>query len=315
MSKHSLTCILRTTTNWGSLYFKGQYKRIAHLNKGDGNMFEIIDKKVLITEIKMMKVYAPLIARKAMPGQFIMLRIMEGGERIPLTIADFHREEGWISIIFQEVGHTTRALGQLDRGDKIMDFAGPLGMASDLEGVQNVLCIGGGVGIAPLYPQIKYLYGQGAKVDVIIGARSKDYIILEDEITNLGQNVYIATDDGSYGQKGFVTDVMKNLIAEGKQYDKVIAVGPLVMMKAVSQITKQHNIPTTVSMNPIMVDGTGMCGGCRVTVGGQTKYACVDGPDFDGHIIDFDEAMRRQQMYKQEEKKEHVCRLQRRGDR
>jgi ferredoxin--NADP+ reductase len=245
-----------------------------------------------------------------MPGQFIMFRISEEGERVPLTIADFDRQEGWVTIIFQEVGFSTKQLGRLEQGDHILDFAGPLGQPSVLDGFKKVLCIGGGVGIAPLYPQIKQLSQAGASVSVIIGARSKDYIILEEEIKGLSDSLYIATDDGSYGQKGFVTDILKDLITkQASKYDLVIAIGPLVMMKAVADFTRAFAIPTRVSLNPIMVDGTGMCGGCRVTVGGQTKYACVDGPEFDGHLVDFDEAMRRQGMYKQEERVDHFCRL------
>ncbi|HZJ58532.1 MAG TPA: sulfide/dihydroorotate dehydrogenase-like FAD/NAD-binding protein [Clostridia bacterium] len=272
-------------------------------------MFEIMDKRTIGPGIILMKVKAPLVAGKAMPGQFIMLRVSEEGERIPLTIADYDREEGSISIIFQEVGYTTRDLGMLGVGDSIRDFAGPLGKASKLDNHGRVLCVGGGVGIAPLFPQIKYLNSRGTDVDVIIGARNSDCLILVDEIKACSSNVYVATDDGSSGHEGFVTDVVKRLIDEGNRYDLVIAVGPLIMMKIVSSITKEYNIPTTVSLNPIMVDGTGMCGGCRVTVGGKVFYACVDGPDFDGHLVDFDEAIRRQQMYKEEEKVEHSCRL------
>ena len=273
-------------------------------------MYEILEKRILAPGIKLMKVKAPLVAKKARPGQFIILRVMEEGERIPLTIADYDREEGWVTIIFQEVGFTTKALGMLEKGDSILDFAGPLGQASDLDGKQRVLCIGGGVGAAPLYPQVKYLHEQGTHVDVIIGARSREYIILEDEMRQVSKNLYVSTDDGSYGYKGFVTDVLKDLIEQGNKYDEVIAIGPLIMMKFVSQITKEYNIPTTVSLNPIMIDGTGMCGGCRVTVGGEIRYACVDGPEFDGHLVDFDEAMRRQQMYrKEEERAQHECRL------
>lgn len=276
---------------------------------GCGFMYKILEKKALAPAIKFMKVDAPLVARKAMPGQFIILRVMEEGERIPLTIADSDQHEGWVSIIFQEVGETTRDLGRLEEGEFILDFVGPLGKASDLDELDNVLCIGGGVGIAPLHPQIKYLHEKGKQVDVIIGARSKDYVILEDQIRGMCNNLYVATDDGSYGHKGFVTDVLKQLIESGKKYDHVIAIGPLVMMKMVCRLTKEYGIPTTVSMNPIMVDGTGMCGGCRVTVGGQVRYACVDGPDFDGHLVDFDEALRRSQMYKEEERQEHDCKI------
>ena len=270
-------------------------------------MYKIVYKEKLASGIWMMKVMAPLIARKAMPGQFIILRVDEGGERIPLTIADYDRQEGWVTIIFQEVGLTTRLLAALDEGDNIRDFAGPLGKPSELDGLKRVLCIGGGVGVAPLYPQVKYLWDNGCKVDVIIGARSKDHLILEKEMRVVCDNIYITTDDGSYGQKGFVSDVAKELLEQGNQYDSAIVIGPLIMMKLVSQITKQDDLPTTVSMNPVMIDGTGMCGGCRVTVGGEIRYACVDGPDFDGHLVDFDEAMRRQQMYKEEE--DHICKI------
>ncbi|NLH58982.1 MAG: sulfide/dihydroorotate dehydrogenase-like FAD/NAD-binding protein [Clostridiales bacterium] len=273
-------------------------------------MYKILEKKALGPGMWYMRIQAPLVARRAMPGQFIMFRITEEGERVPLTIADFDRQEGWVTIIFQEVGFSTKQLGRLEQGDHILDFAGPLGQPSVLDGFKKVLCIGGGVGIAPLYPQIKQLSQAGASVSVIIGARSKDYIILEEEIKGLSDSLYIATDDGSYGQKGFVTDILKDLITkQASKYDLVIAIGPLVMMKAVADFTRAFAIPTRVSLNPIMVDGTGMCGGCRVTVGGQTKYACVDGPEFDGHLVDFDEAMRRQGMYKQEERVDHFCRL------
>jgi ferredoxin--NADP+ reductase len=270
-------------------------------------MYRILRKEKLAPGIWLMKVMAPFVARRAMPGQFIILRVKEGGERIPLTIADYDRQEGWVTIIFQEVGLTTRLLAKLNEGDSILDFVGPLGRASELDGLKRVLCIGGGVGVAPLYPQIKYLWEKGTSVDVIVGARSKEYLILENEIRDICNNLYITTDDGSYGRKGFVSDVLKELLDQGNKYDTVIAIGPLIMMKVVSEITKQYNVPTIVSMNPIMVDGTGMCGGCRVTVGGEVRYACVDGPDFDGHLVDFDEAMRRQRMYREEE--EHICKL------
>lgn len=276
-------------------------------------MYKILEKVTLAPAMKFMKIEAPLVASKAMPGQFIILRVQEGGERIPLTIADYNRSEGWVSLMFQEVGETTRDLGRLEAGDYIRDFVGPLGRASELDGLKSVLCIGGGVGTAPLYPQIKYLHEQGTHVDVIIGARNKEYIILEKEIRPICSNLFIATDDGSLGHKGFVTDVLKRLVEEGRHYDNVIAIGPMIMMKMVSRLTKEFGIPTTVSMNPIMVDGTGMCGGCRVTVGGRTMYACVDGPDFDGHLVDFDEAIRRSQMYREEEKIEHDCNLLRMG--
>ncbi|MGI6705207.1 MAG: sulfide/dihydroorotate dehydrogenase-like FAD/NAD-binding protein [Clostridia bacterium] len=266
-------------------------------------MYKIISKRVLAPNLKQMVIEAPLVARKAMPGQFIILRVDETGERIPLTIADYDREKGTVTIIFQEVGKTTKLLGSLEAGDFLRDFVGPLGKASEFDGLKRVLCIGGGVGTAVVYPQVKMLYSMGVQVDVIIGARSKEYIILEEEISQCCDHLYITTDDGSYGRQGFVTDILKELIEKGNQYDRVIAIGPLIMMKTVSAITKEHGIKTIVSMNPVMVDGTGMCGGCRVTVGGKSLYACVDGPDFDGHLVDFDEAMRRQQMYKDEEAK------------
>ena len=273
-------------------------------------MYPILRKQVLAPMMQEMRILAPRVARKALPGQFIIFRVMEGGERIPLTIADYDRAAGWVSIMFQEVGNTTRLLGRMSEGEALKDFVGPLGRPSDLDHLDRVLCIGGGVGTAPLYPQIKYLYEKGAQVDVIIGARSREYIILEEEIKKVSSCLFVATDDGSYGHKGFVTDVLKRLVeVEGRRYDEVIAIGPLIMMKVVSGITRGYGLKTTVSMNPIMVDGTGMCGGCRVTVNGEVRYACVDGPDFDGHGVDFDEAMRRQAMYKHEETADHSCRL------
>lgn len=275
-------------------------------------MFLIVRKEILNPAVKLLEVEAPYIARKAEPGQFIILRINEEGERIPLTIADYNREKGTVTIIFQEVGKTTRLLGSLEKGDSILDFAGPLGVASHLDGYKKAAVIGGGLGTAIAYPQAKKLHSLGAEVDVITGFRNSDLIILEKELKAASTRLYIATDDGSNGNKGFVTDILKKLIEEGNKYDLVIAIGPLIMMKMVSLLTKQYGIKTLVSMNPVMIDGTGMCGGCRVTVDGQTKFACVDGPDFDGHKVDFDEAMRRQAMYKGQEKKsmeEHSCRL------
>lgn len=275
-------------------------------------MFSIIRKEILNPAVKLLEIEAPYIARKAEPGQFIILRINEEGERIPLTIADYDRENGTVTIIFQEVGKTTRLLGSLEKGDSILDFAGPLGVASHLDGYKKAAVIGGGLGTAIAYPQAKKLHSLGAEVDVITGFRNSDLIILEKELKAASTRLYIATDDGSNGNKGFVTDILKKLIEEGNKYDLVIAIGPLIMMKMVSLLTKQYGIKTLVSMNPVMIDGTGMCGGCRVTVDRQTKFACVDGPDFDGHKVDFDEAMRRQAMYKGQEKKsmeEHSCRL------
>lgn len=275
-------------------------------------MYKIIEKKQLSdvgNRVFMMKVEAPRVAKKAMPGQFIILRVMEGGERIPLTIADYDREEGWIKLIYQEAGLTTRLLSDLEEGEAISDLLGPLGQPAHLDDVDRVLCIGGGVGIAPLYPQVRYLHKRGAHVDVILGARTADLLILEKAMEENSDHLYIATDDGSKGEKGLVTDVIKRLMDGGEKYDMAIAIGPLIMMKFVTLTTKEYDLPTMVSMNPIMVDGTGMCGGCRVSVGGETKYACVDGPDFDGHQVDFDEAMRRQQMYKTEEQEAHQCRI------
>lgn len=262
--------------------------------------------------VKLMEIEAPLIAKKAEPGQFIIFRIHEDGERVPLTIADYNRETGTVTIIFQEVGKSTKLLGSMNEGDFLLDFVGPLGVASHFEGLKKVAVIGGGLGTAIAYPQAKKLHHMGAEVDVIVGFRNKDLIILEQRMQEVSNRLFVATDDGSNGTKGFVTDILKKLIEEGNRYDMVIAIGPLIMMKMVSNLTKAYGIKTVVSMNPVMVDGTGMCGGCRVTVGGQIKFACVDGPDFDGHEVDFDEAMRRQMMYKSEEKhalSDHECKL------
>lgn len=275
-------------------------------------MFKILKKEIINPTVILMEVDAPYIAKKAEPGQFIILRINEDGERIPLTVAGYDREKGTITIIFQIVGKTTQLLGELNEGDFILDFVGPLGVPSHLEGYKKVAVIGGGLGTAIAYPQAKKLHELGAEVDSIIGFRNKDLIILEKYMEDASSRLFITTDDGSNGNKGFVTDVLKKLIEEGNKYDLVIAIGPLIMMKVVCNLTKEYNIKTIISMNPIMIDGTGMCGGCRVTVGGKTKFACVDGPDFDGHEVDFDEAMRRQTMYKNEEKdmfEKHTCRL------
>ncbi len=275
-------------------------------------MYKIIKKEVLNPTVKLMEIEAPLIAKKAEPGQFIIFRIHEDGERVPLTIADYNRETGTVTIIFQEVGKSTKLLGSMNEGDFLLDFVGPLGVASHFEGLKKVAVIGGGLGTAIAYPQAKKLHHMGAEVDVIVGFRNKDLIILEQRMQEVSNRLFVATDDGSNGTKGFVTDILKKLIEEGNRYDMVIAIGPLIMMKMVSNLTKAYGIKTVVSMNPVMVDGTGMCGGCRVTVGGQIKFACVDGPDFDGHEVDFDEAMRRQMMYKSEEKhalSDHECKL------
>lgn len=275
-------------------------------------MYPIVHKQILNPTVVRLDVSAPLIARKAKPGQFIMLRVDEEGERIPLTIADYDREKGIVSIIFQLVGKTTQALSEMNEGDSILDFVGPLGTASHLEGYKRVAVIGGGLGTAIAYPQAKALHQMGAVVDIIAGFRNQDLVILEEEMRAACTNLYLTTDDGSYVRKGFVTDVLKEQIEAGAGYDLVIAIGPLIMMKMIANLTRPYGIHTIVSMNSIMVDGTGMCGGCRLTVGGETKFACVDGPDFDGHLVDFDEAMRRSQIYKNNEKEsmdKHICRL------
>lgn len=274
--------------------------------------YKIITKKVLNPQIFLMEIDAPLIAKKAEPGQFIILRIDEYGERVPFTVADFDREKGTVTIIVQIVGKTTKDLSSLNEGDEILDFAGPLGLPTELEGYKKVAVIGGGLGTAIAYPQAKKLHSMGAEVDVITGFRDKSLIILEDELKAVSSRLIVTTDDGSNGVKGFVTDRLKELIDEGNKYDAVIAIGPLVMMRAVSNLTKEYGIKTIVSMNPVMIDGTGMCGGCRVIVGGETKFACVDGPDFDGHLIDWQAAMNRQQMFKSYEKRaceEGKCRI------
>lgn len=275
-------------------------------------MYKIVKKLKLNDVVKLMEVEAPYVARKCEPGQFVIVRIDEEGERIPLTIADYDREKNTVTIIFQELGYSTKLLGQKEVGDELADFAGPLGVPTKLEKKKRVLGIGGGVGAAPLYPQLKKLKANGTEVDAILGGRDESLVILRDEYENVCDNVYFATNDGSLGVKGFVTDVLKDLIEnKGQQYDEIIAIGPLIMMKVVVDLTKTYNIPTAVSLNPIMIDGTGMCGGCRVTVGGETKFACVDGPDFDGFLVDFDEAMRRQTMYKDKEKisNDHLCKI------
>lgn len=270
-------------------------------------MYKIISKEKLNDAVEKMVVHAPFVSRKCEPGQFIILCANEGDERIPLTIQDYDREQETVAIIYQVVGYSTQKLAEKEAGDFIAHFAGPLGMPANLHASKRVLGIGGGVGAAPLYPQIKKLQEQGTVCDVILGGRSKDLVILQKEFESISDHTYYATNDGSLGIEGFVTDELQRLLAEGNVYDEVIAIGPLPMMKAVVNITKPLNIHTMVSLNPIMIDGTGMCGGCRVTIGGETKFACVDGPDFDGFEVDFDEAMRRQGMYKKQE--EHMCRV------
>lgn len=263
--------------------------------------YKIVNKKSLTNQIFLMEILAPMVAAKAEPGQFIILRTNETGERVPFTIADFDREKGTVTIIVQIVGKTTHDLEKYEAGMEILDFAGPLGMPTNLDGKKKVAVIGGGLGTAIAYPQAKKLSSLGAEVHLIAGFRSTDFIILEDELKAVSSKLIITTDDGSNGTKGFVTDMLKKLIESGEKYDEVIAIGPLMMMRAVCNLTKEYNIPTTVSMNPVMIDGTGMCGGCRVIVGGETKFACVDGPDFDGHLIDWDVALNRQRMFKKHE--------------
>ena len=274
-------------------------------------MNKILQKKELNPTVTLMEVDAPHIAKKAEPGQFIILRVDKEGERIPLTIADYDREKGTITIIFQIVGATTEKLNHLNEGDMIEDFVGPLGTPSHIEPNTKVAVIGGGVGCAIAYPVAKKLHKSGCTVHSIVGFRNKDLVILEDEFKNVSDKYIKMTDDGSDGEKGLVTDALKKLIESGEKYDEVIAIGPLIMMKFVALTTKEYGIKTTVSMNPIMIDGTGMCGGCRLSVGGETKFACVDGPDFDGHKVDFDEAMARGTMYKEYERKAHedTCNL------
>lgn len=274
-------------------------------------MYKILQKVALNPSMTKMVVEAPLIAKKAKPGQFIIFRVDEFGERVPLTIADYDAQAGSVTIIYQKVGASTMLLDTLNEGDYILDFVGPLGVASELEGYSKVAVIGGGAGCAIAYPQAKALHEMGTDVDVIAGFRNTDLIILEDEMKAASSNLYLMTDDGSNGNKGFVTNALEDNIKNGVKYDLVIAIGPVPMMRAVSNLTKEYGIKTIVSMNPIMIDGTGMCGGCRLTVGGKTKFACVDGPDFDGHEVDFDELMKRNVTYRNLEQtaREKNCRL------
>ena len=265
-------------------------------------MVKILKIEELAPSIKLMELDAPLITKKVQPGQFIVLRIHEEGERIPLTIADTDKEKGILKIVFQEVGKSTRHLGTLKAGDEIIDLIGPLGKASEIEKFGTVVCIGGGVGTPEIYPVARALRESGNKVISIVGARSKNLLIMEKEMKAVSDELYITTDDGTYGHKGFVTDELKRIIDKGTKIDHVFAVGPVIMMKAVSKMTQPFNIPTVVSLNPIMLDATGMCGVCRVEVGGETKFACVDGPEFDGHKVDFDLLIARQRIYLKEEK-------------
>ncbi len=274
-------------------------------------MYKILRKQCLNPTVTRMDVEAPLIAKKAEPGQFIILRVDADGERIPLTIADYDREAGWVSIIFQIVGATTEKLNHLEEGDFIHDFVGPLGKPTETDGLKKVAVVGGGVGCAIAYPVAKKMHEKGINITSIVGFRNKDLVILEDEFKACSDKFVMMTDDGSYGTKGLVTNALEDLILGGEKYDEVIAIGPVIMMKFVCKTTEKYGVKTVISMNPIMVDGTGMCGGCRLTVGGETKFACVDGPDFDGHLVDFDEAMARGSMYKPFERKRHeeTCNL------
>lgn len=268
-------------------------------------MYKILRAEELAANIYLMEVEAKRIAKSCLPGQFIIVRMDEDGERIPLTICDYDREKGTVTIVFQVVGAGTLLMSALKAGDTFHDFVGPLGQASefvheDLETLKKkkLLFVAGGVGTAPVYPQVKWLHEQGIEADVIVGAKTRDLLILEKEMEAVAGNLYVTTDDGSYGRSGMVTQTITDLVNEGKKYDVCVAIGPMIMMKFVCKLTKELAIPTIVSLNPIMVDGTGMCGACRVTVGGEVKFACVDGPEFDGHAVNFDEAMKRQQMYK-----------------
>ena len=269
-------------------------------------MYKILEKKQLNSQVTALTIEAPFIAKKVKAGQFVMIRIDELGERIPLTVADFDKDTGALTIIFQAIGFTTKRLAEMNVGDSILNVVGPLGSPTEFGTPKKAIVIGGGVGCAIAYPQAKALKGMGVKTDVIAGFRNRDIVILEDEMRKVSDDFYITTDDGSYGEKGLVTEVLKRLLDSDK-YDLVIAIGPIPMMKFVAKTTLPYGVKTIVSLNPIMIDGTGMCGGCRVTVGGETKFACVDGPDFDGHLVDFDELSRRNTFYREEEA--HTCRL------
>mgnify|MGYP001766558298 CR=1 FL=1 len=280
-------------------------------------MYKIIKKVDLTPIITLMEVDAPRMAHSAQPGQFLIVRAHDRGERIPLTICDFDRERGSVTIVTQVVGASSRQICHLNEGDSFTDFAGPLGQPSEFIhksknelSEMKFLFIAGGLGTAPVYPQVKFLHSMGAKVDVIIGAKNKDLLIFENEMRSICDNLYICTDDGSYGKKGLVTEMLKELMDSGKKYDQAVAIGPMIMMKFVTLTAKPYNLPLIVSLNTLMVDGTGMCGACRVSVGGKTRFACVDGPEFDAYQVDFDEAMRRQMMYKNiEVEADHKCKI------
>ncbi len=274
-------------------------------------MYRILEKQSLNAQVTRMKIYAPAVAKKAAPGQFVILRSHTDSERIPLTVADYDRNEGNVTVIFQVVGAGTEKLNHLNVGDTLSDFVGPLGNATKLDGLKKVAVVGGGVGCAIAYPVAKALFERGTEVHTIVGFRNRALAILEEEFKAHSNKFVPVSDDGSWGEKGLVTDALRALIESGETYDEVLAIGPLPMMKFVSLLTKEYNIPTIVSMNPIMIDGTGMCGGCRLTVGGEVKFACVDGPEFDGHLVDFDEAIARSSMYRPFERKSHedTCNL------
>ncbi len=279
-------------------------------------MYKIVRKKELNPSVTLMEIEAPFIAKKAKAGQFIIFRIDEMGERVPLTIAGYDREAGTVTIIFQKVGFSTNALGTLNEGDYIRDFVGPLGKPTHVEGVKRVCVVGGGVGCAIALPSAAAFKEAGAEVDVVVGFRNKDIVILEDEFKAVSDNMYLMTDDGSYGEQGFVTVKLQQLLESGREYDAVLAIGPIPMMKFVCKTTEPFGVKTMVSLNPIMIDGTGMCGGCRVTVGGETKFACVDGPEFDGHKVDFAELMSRNVTYRDREAEvnsTHTCRMEAMG--
>ena len=282
-------------------------------------MFKIVRKKELNSAVTLMEIEAPFVAKKAKAGQFIIFRVDETGERVPLTIAGYDREKGTVAIIFQKVGLTTKMLGAMNEGDYIQDFVGPLGKPTNTEGIKRVCVVGGGVGCAIALPSAQAFKEAGAEVDVIVGFRSKDIVILEDEFKACSDELRIMTDDGSYGTKGVVTAALDELVAAGNQYDLVITIGPLIMMKFVVKTCQKHGLKSIVSMNPIMIDGTGMCGGCRLTVDGKMKFTCVDGPEFDGHLVDFDEAIARSKIYEAQEQKvferrHHYCNLQAMAD-
>ena len=274
-------------------------------------MYRIVRKEALKPTVILYEIEAPMVAKKAEPGQFIILRVDENGERIPITIHDYDREKGTVTILVQTVGATTEKLSHKRQGEFIQDFVGPLGRPTETEGKKKVCVVGGGVGCAIAYPVLKKFHDCGAEVHAVVGFKNKDVVILEDKFKSASDVMKLVTDDGSYGEKGLVTDALKQLIEEGNQYDEIFAIGPAIMMKFVSKTTEPYGIPTTVSMSPIMVDGTGMCGGCRLTVGGETKFACVDGPDFDGHKVDWDESLKRGKMYFDWERHKHeeVCNL------